>query len=145
MAAEVIALGASVVGFVGLAGQILQGCLFVQNFLEALEDAPADIEVLRSELLIFQTSLDTFQSTLKVVGDDAIGEDVRLALEYSNKAINELRKVVSKLADRRHGCMTNFSMVLRKVRISKHVKTLERAWTLLLCAQMNMSMWVHDG
>jgi hypothetical protein len=140
MAAEAIALGASVIGFVGFAGQILQGFLFVQNFLEAVEDAPADIEVLRSELLIFQTSLDTFQHTLNDVGDDAISEDVRLALEYSNKIINELRKVVSKLGDGRHGCMTNFSMAVRKVRISKHVKTLERARTLLLCAQMNMSM-----
>jgi hypothetical protein len=140
MAAEAIGLGASVVGFVGLAGQILQGCLFVQNFLDALEDAPADIEVLRSELIIFQTSLDTFQSTLNAVGDDAIGEDVRLALDYSNKIINELRKVVSKLGDGHYGCMTNFSMVMRKARISKHVKTLERARTMLLCAQMNMSM-----
>ena len=132
MAAEAIAFGASVVGFIGLTGQILQGCLFVQGFLEALEDAPADIEALQSELLIFQTSLDKFQSTLNVVDDDAIGEDVRLALEYSNKAINDLRKVVSKLADRRHGCITNFSMVVRKVRISRHVKTLERAWMLLV-------------
>jgi hypothetical protein len=143
MAAEAIAFGASVVGFIGLAGQILQGCLFVQDFLEALEDAPADIEALQSEVLIFQTSLDKFQSTLNVVDDDAIGEDVRLALEYSKKAINDLRKVVSKLADRRHGCITNFSMVVRKVRISRHVKTLERAWMLLLCAQMNMSLWVQ--
>jgi D-mannonate dehydratase len=143
MAAEAIAFGASVVGFIGLAGQILQGCLFVQDFLEALEDAPADIEALQSELVIFQTSIDKFQATLNVVDDDAIGEDVRLALEYSNKAINDLRKVVSKLADRRHGCITNFSMVVRKVRISRHVKTLERAWMLLLCAQMNMSMWVQ--
>ena len=132
MAAEAIAFGASVVGFIGLTGQILQGCLFVQDFLEALEDAPADIEALQSELLIFQTSLDKFQSTLNVVDDDAVGEDVRLALEYSNKAINDLRKVVSKLADRRHGCITNFSMVVRKVRISRHVKTLERAWMLLV-------------
>jgi hypothetical protein len=143
MAAEAIAFGASVVGFIGLAGQILQGCLFVQDFLEALEDAPLDIEALQSELVIFQTSIDKFQATLNVVDDDAIGEDVRLALEYSNKAINDLRKVVSKLADRRHGCITNFSMVVRKVRISRHVKTLERAWMLLLCAQMNMSMWVQ--
>ena len=132
MAAEAIAFGASVVGFIGLAGQILQGCLFVQDFLEALEDAPADIEALQSELLIFQTSLDKFQSTLNVVDDDAVGEDVRLALEYSNKAISDLRKVVSKLADRRHSCITNFSMVVRKVRISRHVKTLERAWMLLV-------------
>jgi D-mannonate dehydratase len=117
--------------------------LFVQDFLEALEDAPLDIEALQSELVIFQTSIDKFQATLNVVDDDAIGEDVRLALEYSNKAINDLRKVVSKLADRRHGCITNFSMVVRKVRISRHVKTLERAWMLLLCAQMNMSMWVQ--
>jgi hypothetical protein len=36
--------------------------------------------------------------------------------------------------------MTNFSMVVRKVRISKHVKTLERARSLLLCSQVNMSM-----
>lgn len=140
MAAEAIALGASVVGFVGLTGQILQGCLFVQNFLQALEDAPADIGVLRSELLIFQASLDAFKSTLNVVGDDAVGEDIRLSLEYSSKAINELRKVVSKLGDGSHGCMTNFSMVVRKVRISKHVKTLERARSLLLCSQVNMSM-----
>ncbi|KAN0122806.1 hypothetical protein V8E51_001132 [Hyaloscypha variabilis] len=137
--AEALALGASVAGFIGLAGQILQGCLFVQSFLEGLEDAPADVEVLRSELLVFQTSLDAFQSTLNVVGNDAISEDIGLALEYSNKIIMELRKVVSKLGDKGPGCMMNFSMVMQKVRISKHVKTLERARTLLLCAQMNLT------
>lgn len=140
MAAEAIGLGASVVSFVGFTGQILQGCLFIRNFLDDMEDAPAYIQTLRSELLNFQTSIQAFQSALG--SENIIGEDARQVLEFSNKSIAELQELLATLDKKRNGTLLNFSSVIRKNRIMKHVENLKSARLQLLSAQSNMIMQV---
>ena len=51
--AEAVGLAASVAGLVGLAGQVLQGGLFIQQFFEDIRDAPAKVLDLRDELELF--------------------------------------------------------------------------------------------
>lgn len=41
--AEAVGLAASIAGLIGLAGQVLQGGLFIQQFFEDVRDAPAGV------------------------------------------------------------------------------------------------------
>lgn len=51
--AEAAGLAASVAGLVGLAGQVLQGSLFIKQFFEDVCDAPVEVLDLRDELELF--------------------------------------------------------------------------------------------
>jgi len=48
--AEAMGIAASVVGIVGFAGQVLQGCQIVRTFLDDFKDAPAYIDDLKAIL-----------------------------------------------------------------------------------------------
>ncbi|KAF7902624.1 hypothetical protein EAF00_002527 [Botryotinia globosa] len=48
--AEAIGLGASVIAFIGLAGQLVQGCEYVRRTIDAIKEADGDVRELRSEL-----------------------------------------------------------------------------------------------
>jgi hypothetical protein len=48
--AEAVGLAASIAGLIGLAGQVLQGGLFIQQFFEDVRGAPAEVLDLRDEL-----------------------------------------------------------------------------------------------
>ena len=50
--AEAVGLVA-IAGLIGLAGQVLQGGLFIQQFFEDVHDAPAKVLNLRDELELF--------------------------------------------------------------------------------------------
>ena len=48
--AKAIGLAPSVAGLVGLAGQLLNGCIFVKGFLGDAKDTPTDIRDLHTEM-----------------------------------------------------------------------------------------------
>ena len=97
--AEAVGLAASVAGLVGLAGQVLQGGLFIQKFFDDVRNAPAEVQDLKDELdlftfiakdtkKLFETARDdgvpvssaAFERTLERCG--AIVHDIGLKLEH---------------------------------------------------------------
>jgi hypothetical protein len=46
--AEAIGIAASVIGIVGFAGQVSQGCQIISTFLDDFKDAPAYIDDLKA-------------------------------------------------------------------------------------------------
>jgi hypothetical protein len=97
--AEAVGLAASVAGLVGLAGQVLQGGLFIQKFFDDVRNAPAEVQDLKDELdlftfiakdtkKLFETARDdgvpvsfaAFEQTLERCGN--IVKDIGLKLEH---------------------------------------------------------------
>ncbi|PMD42107.1 hypothetical protein L207DRAFT_564508 [Hyaloscypha variabilis F] len=133
--AEAIGIAASVIGIVGFAGQVLQGCQIVRTFLDDFKDAPAYIDDLKAILQAFQTSLTTLMS--KYSDEAPGGEDLRLALEYSGKCIQSLQAIIDKLQRVSPGPKLSFAIVRWKSKIIKEVENLKMAMALLNSAQMN--------
>jgi hypothetical protein len=136
--AEALALGASAIGFVAFAGQILQGCLSLHAFLDNMREAQADVQSFKRELTIFQTTLDTLRS--RIITEDRVNDDVRLALEYSDETITEFQNVITKLQKKNKSRFVNFRTALRKDSMMKHVGRLQRATSLIIAAQLNLTM-----
>ena len=133
--AEGIGIAASVIGIVGFAGQVLQGCQCVRSFLDDLKEAPAYIEDLRTILQAFQVSLGTLISKLR--DEETGGEDLRLALEYSTKCIRNLQTIVDNLQGVGSGRRASFAFVRWKSKITKEVENIRMAMALLNGTQMN--------
>lgn len=62
--AEAIALGASIVAFIGLAGQLAQGCSYVRTIIDDIIDASDDLRALQREIRLFEATIETFQKAL---------------------------------------------------------------------------------
>lgn len=137
--AETIGIAGSIVSFVGLVGQILQGCIAIRSILDDFKDASTDFRDLRHELLIFQAGLDSLRITLghEVNVIDAV--PVRQVLEFGHKCINDLRNLVEKL-DERSAFKARISAVWRRNKIQKHVSKLQRARLMFVSAQMTLSV-----
>ncbi|KAE9369879.1 hypothetical protein N431DRAFT_511773 [Stipitochalara longipes BDJ] len=133
--AEAIGIAASVIGIVGFAGQLLQGCQIVRSFLDDMKEAPAYVEDLRTILRAFQASLAAVVS--KFNDEDTGGEDLRLALEYSGKCIRSLKVIVDNLQGANSVLKISFAVVRWKSKIIKEVENLKMAMALLNGAQMN--------
>ncbi|TGO40457.1 hypothetical protein BHYA_0037g00580 [Botrytis hyacinthi] len=63
--AEAIGSGASVKNFIGLAGQLVQGCEYVRRTIDEIKEADGDVRELRSEVSSFELIVDSFRNVLQ--------------------------------------------------------------------------------
>jgi hypothetical protein len=98
--ADPIGLGASVIAFIGLTGQVLQGCRFIQTILNDIDDAADDLRNLRTEVNLFELTVDGFKRALVDIADSGISQDqtaaVQIALDYAEEAVSDLLKFIAK-------------------------------------------------
>jgi hypothetical protein len=59
-----LSLTASVTALIGLAGSILEGCLFVKNFAKDVKNAPREILALAGELDTLESAVRTFEHSI---------------------------------------------------------------------------------
>lgn len=139
--AEVVSLGASVVAFIGLAGQVIQGCQYVRTILDDIKDAQDDVRSLRTEIKILSRTLESFQNVLSEISNtgnlEGVGTETRLALEYCEEAMAGLVKSILKI--KKAG--TRWSQIrfaFSKDKISKHIGRIERAKGYIAAAQASI-------
>jgi len=94
--AEAVALAASVAGLTGLAGQILQGCIFIRKFFEHVRDAPEEVLDLRDELELFTLVASDTEKLFQRAGDD---EMLIPAVQYK-RILERCANIVKDIADR---------------------------------------------
>jgi hypothetical protein len=117
--AEAIGLGASVVAFIGLAGQVIQGCQYTHTILDDVKNAPDDIRSLHTEINLLDRTLETFNH-------EVIGAETKLALDYCEEAMAGLLKLILKI--RKTGnSWSQIKFAFSKDKISKHISRVERA------------------
>ncbi|EPE37154.1 hypothetical protein GLAREA_09317 [Glarea lozoyensis ATCC 20868] len=131
--AEAIGVGASVVAFIGLAGQVAQGCQYIRTLLDDIKDASEDVQSLRTEVKIFQLTLETFRNTLQELADSGVAVEAdahalatRLALSYSEEALELLQGLLAKTKDTGR-IWSKVRFASGKSKYAKHVSRIERA------------------
>jgi len=145
--AEAIGLGASVVAFIGLAGQVAQGCKFVRDILGDVKDASNDIRALRTEIQLFELTLNHFQASLADIEAAGIpvpasyGVGIELALEYSEEAMASLLGLIAQKAGG-ETITTRIKFAFKKDKCSKHLGRLERAKGYVSTAQASILLSV---
>jgi len=118
-------VAAAVVGFVGLAGQCLQGCKFLQNFFGDAHDAPQIIQGLLKELYLFIMLLEDLCRLLTEIQTSMQMPDLTgtsFALNYCYNAIWNLRNFA-----RKH---VMFASSNTKIRMRNALKKLQCAWKM---------------
>jgi hypothetical protein len=84
-----------------------------------MREAQADVQSFKRELAIFQTTLDTLRS--RIITENRVNNDVRLALEYSDETIPEFQNVITKLQKKNKSRFVNFRIAFRKDSMMKRV------------------------
>jgi hypothetical protein len=141
--AEAIGAGASVIAFVGIAGQLAQGCQNAQAIFDGIKDASGDLRSLHTEVKIFQLTLETFGNILEEVADSGIVVEekgqalaTQLALQYSEEAIEQLLALLAKKNSKHIWGKIRFA--IGKDKCAKHVGRMERAKGYILTAQASI-------
>ena len=138
-AMEALAGASSIIAIVGLAGQVVQGCMYLNSILGGMKDAPDDLALLIRELEIIQQvasalSEENFRSDAVPIGCDPTP-----ALEFCIEAIGKVQKLVANYggpsgALDHMNLRQRFQMGMSQDKIRKHLGRLERAKTHLLAS-----------
>ena len=96
-------IAASVVAFVGISGQILQGCNYLSTFFSDVRDAPDVFVAISNELSTLRGRLEGFQLLLRemqVISPPSliVQQDPVAALQRCQDAVQKLEKFVNKYA-----------------------------------------------
>jgi hypothetical protein len=141
--AEAIGVGASVIAFVGLVGQLAQGCQNARAILDDIKDASGDLRSLHTEVKIFQLTLETFGNILEEVADSGIVVEAegqalatQLALQYSEEAVAQLLALL--LKKNSGNIWGKIRFAIGKDKCAKHVGRIERAKGYILTAQASI-------
>lgn len=140
--AELLGLGASVLAFVGLAGQMVQGASFLATFFGDMKDAPEDVQMLAVQLKTLGTILQSLDVESVDDGEDEALERIAEALACCKPWIDKLNTLI-----RRHNTPDMFvagrvklwsrmSTAFKKQKFSKYVRGLHDGLALLLHARM---------
>ena len=145
--AEAVGVGASIITFVALAGQVLHGCLFVAEFLDNIHDAPndfqhstAEVNAFRCAVLGFQGVLQQFDPSMDI--QPAV-EQIKVALHSSTSVIAVLKGFLEK--HQRKNIWKDLRLAKRKAKLSKYLDRMGRAKVDMGLAQANASLWVSPS
>lgn len=133
-------IAASVVAFVGIAGQLLQGVSTVYNFLGDIQDAPDEIKQLNAELNVLKMILENMITYPQAIcrSKEAL-ESVGVAMEMVQNQVTKLKELVEKYniksIGRRKLLWSNINIAFRKKKFAKYISNLDRARKLLEMAQ----------
>jgi len=138
--AEPLSLGASVLAFIGLAGQVLQGCDYICDFVNSVQEASGDITNLQVELRSFKVAVLGFQTLLRQFEPswslDVAAEQIGMALNASSLAISELKALIEKYeGDGHRDWWRGVKIARKRAKFVKCVDRLGRAKTDIAMAQ----------
>ena len=134
--AEALGIAGSVVSFVGLVGQVMQGVVFLHGFLGDIKDAPEDIRDLNTALKLLAEVLGDIQK-------DGEGSDsLREAIIYCESWVSKLKGLVERhalISSQPAGgkAWSRMGVAFRNKKFRKYINGLEAAKTMLLHAQVD--------
>ncbi|KAF7933952.1 uncharacterized protein EAE98_003661 [Botrytis deweyae] len=146
-AVAAVSLGASVISFIGLTGQILQGCQFICDCFDDINGAPKEILYILEQLKCFEKGLRNFQCTLEKVKqstDISESEDeIKLALELSELTVKELQEFVNKYKrNGRNDWWKGFRFAKKKNVFTKYASRLHQAKIDIIGIQSRLNLIV---
>ncbi|KAH8794135.1 hypothetical protein BGZ57DRAFT_749677 [Hyaloscypha finlandica] len=136
--AEAIGLGASVIAFIGLTGQVLQGCRYIQTILNDIDDVADDFRNLKTEVNLFELTIEGFKRALVDIADSGISQDqtaaVQIALDYADEAVSDVLKFIAK--HKKLGSKwSNIRLAFTKDKCAKYSSRMGRAKSYISAVQ----------
>lgn len=134
---EALAGASSVIAVVGLAGQVVQGCGYLNSVFSSIKNAPHDLELLIRELEIIQVVAGALSDENFRNSPVPMGWDPTPALEFCMEAIGKAQKLALAYGGP-NGNVDHMKMRKRvqmgmsQEKIRKHLGRLERAKTHLI-------------
>ncbi|TGO19067.1 hypothetical protein BTUL_0006g01020 [Botrytis tulipae] len=146
-AVAAVSLGASVISFIGLTGQILQGCQYICDCFDDINGAPKEILNILEQLKCFEKGLRNFQYTLEKVKqstDISESEDeIKLALELSGLTVKELQEFVNKYKrNGRNDWWKSFRFAKKKNIFTKYASRLYQAKIDIIGIQSRLNLMI---
>ncbi|KAF7911008.1 uncharacterized protein EAF01_002516 [Botrytis porri] len=99
---EAIGSGASVIAFLGLAGQLVQGCEYVCRTIDRIKEADDDVREFRSEVSSLELIIDSFRNVLQDLETSGVQltasgrmHAVRSVLNTAQEAVQNLIKLIA--------------------------------------------------
>jgi hypothetical protein len=146
--AEAIGLAANLAGLIGLAGQLLEGCLFVKDFLEDIKSAPQEIKTLSEEIGILSSaarSTTRLIERLKEPGLTIDQAEYEPALRQCIRTVQILGQEVEGYVKKGSGdggmkWWDKMKVASKKKSLGSHIERLERAKTQIHMVQLNISL-----
>ncbi|KAM0302802.1 hypothetical protein ACHAO8_011567 [Botrytis cinerea] len=126
-AVAAVSLGASAISFIGMAGQILQGCHFICDCFGDIDDSPKKntLNVFEKVLRNFQSTLEEMKQPIEITESE---DEIKLALEISVSIIRDLQESVNryKHSGKNDWCKV-FKFAKKKNVFTKYVSRLHQA------------------
>jgi hypothetical protein len=145
MAAEAVGIGASVVAFIGITGQIAQGCQYIRTVLSDIHNAPSDLMALCAGVALFESNLLQFQKILQELDEVGIPvihlSAIQDALDFSEKAVAGL--IMSIAGNKDIGTRWGrIQFAFAKGKCAKYLDRVEKAKGFVSVAQAGLLLWV---
>jgi hypothetical protein len=135
-----LSLGATAVAFIGIAGQVLQGCQYICDFVDDVREAPDDLLYFKTEIRGFRAAVLGFQRILQQFEHSAnletVAEQIGLALNSASLAINQLKTLIEKYEHNgKWDWWRDLKIARKKAQFVKCVENLGRAKADIALAQ----------
>jgi hypothetical protein len=142
--AELFGLGASAIAFIGLAGQILQGCQYVRDLIDNIRDAPDNLRHYHTEIASFRSAVLGFQEVLQAIKPFArienSAEQALLALQ-SGGAIDDLKAFLQNFErSREKELWRSIKLARKRSKLAKYIARLGEAKANILLAQSQVNL-----
>jgi hypothetical protein len=143
--AELLGLGASAIAFIGLAGQVLQGCQYVHDFIDDVRDAPDDLRHHHTEISSFESVVLGFQEVLQAIQPFARIENptkqALLALRSGGTSIDELKALLRRFEQSgERDLWRSIKLTRKRSELAKYVARLGEAKVNILLAQSQVNL-----
>ncbi|KAF7942064.1 hypothetical protein BELL_0026g00300 [Botrytis elliptica] len=148
--AEAIGLGASVIAFLGLAGQLVQGCEYVRRIIDGIKEADDDVRELRSEVSSLELIIDSFRNVLQDLETSGVKltasgrmHAVRLVLNTAQEAVQNLIKFIAtnKFSGRK---MSKLKFVFLRNTCAKHASRINKVKHDIAIMQANIILHLES-
>jgi 3-polyprenyl-4-hydroxybenzoate decarboxylase len=136
--AELLATAGSVVGFIGLAGQVAQGCTFIWNFVEDVKDAPEDLRRLKEELKLTKDVSSALGILLENSPPDSFTNTKEAAAGALASCAGTIKELTTLLSGFRSKRKHKIKAALNKEKIRKLLSQVHHAMSIVASAQSNM-------
>ncbi len=142
---ELLGLGASAVAFIGLAGQVLQGCQYIHGFIGNIQDAPDDLRYYYTEILSFRSAVLGFQKVLQAMRAytriENAAEQALFALQSGGTAIDESKAFLQSFEQSgERELWRSIKFARKRSELAKYAARLGEAKVNILLAQSQVNL-----
>ncbi|KAG4432396.1 hypothetical protein IFR05_012125 [Cadophora sp. M221] len=143
MAEVALGLGASVVTFLGLAGQTLKGCQYIHDFIGDAKSSSKDLNGFSTEIECLQFAILGLQDLQERMGqswaDGRIDTQVTNAMESGSAVIEDIEKFFRKFEPRTFEWWTGLKLASKRRELAGYYRRLEAAKTQMIITQFRLT------